>query len=185
MKCLPVVVLSSLLLICVSASAQSGRRSAKPSPVPTPKVEPSPDSASKPVTNNERSEVAAVAGEEYKCTNDGSISVVVQSSETEQVFAPDEVTTKAKVTSRPTPEYTKEARRRAMQGTIQFRVVLASTGKVASVRILKGLPLGLNESAIRAACKIEFRPALKDGQAVSQWLKGEFTFRLESSIFRN
>ena len=184
MKWLPMVVLSSLLLICVSASAQSGRRGAKPAPVPTPKVEPSPDPAKKPATDNVRSEVAAVAGEEYKCTNDGSLAVVVQSSEAEQVFAPDEVTTKAKVTLRPTPEYTKEARRRALQGTIQFRVVLAATGKVASVKILKGLPFGLNESAIRAACKIEFRPALKDSQAVSQWLKGEYTFRLESSIFR-
>ena len=185
MKCLPVVVLSSLLLICISASAQSGRRSTKPAPVPTPKVEPSPDPASKPATNNQRSEIAAVAGEEYKCTSDGSLAVVVQPSEAEQVFAPDEVTTKAKITVRPAPEYTKEARRRAVQGTIQFRVVLAATGKVASVKILRGLPFGLNESAIRAACKIEFRPALKDGQAVSQWVKGEFTFRLESSIFRN
>jgi len=73
----------------------------------------------------------------------------------------------------------------AVQGTIQFRVVLAATGKVTSVKILKGLPFGLNESAIHAACKIEFRPALKDGQPVTQWLKGEYTFRLESSIFRN
>ena len=183
MRPLSIFAGSLILLISVSAFAQSGRRGAKPAPVPTPKVEPSPDPASKPA-NDVRSEVAAVAGEEYKCTNDGSLAVVVQSSEAEQVFAPDEVTTKAKVTSRPTPEYTKEARRRALQGTIQFRVVLASTGKVASVKILKGLPLGLNESAIRAACKIEFRPALKDGQPVSQWLKGEFTFRLESSIFR-
>jgi TonB family protein len=184
MKCLPIFALSSLLLIGIHASAQSGRRGAKPAPVPSPTVEPSPDPANKATENKERSQVAAIAGEEYRCTNDGTLAVVVQSSEAEHIFAPDEVTTKAKITSRPAPEYTKEARRRAVQGTIQFRVVLAATGKVASVKILKGLPFGLNESAIHAACKIEFRPALKDGQPVTQWLKGEYTFRLESSIFR-
>lgn len=183
MKCLPIFALSSLLLISIHASAQSGRRGAKPAPVPSPTVEPSPDPANKPRENKET--VAAIPGEEYRCTNDGTLAVIVQSSEAEHIFAPDEVTTKAKITSRPAPEYTKEARRRAVQGTIQFRVVLAATGKVTSVKILKGLPFGLNESAIRAACKIEFRPALKDGQPVTQWLKGEYTFRLESSIFRN
>ena len=184
MKCLPILALISLLLISVCASAQSGRRGAKPAPVPSPTVAPSPDPANKPRENNERPQVAAVPGEEYKCTSDGAIGAVVHSSETEQVFAPNEVTTKAKITSRPNPEYTREARRRAVQGIIQFRVVLAASGAVASVKILKGLPFGLNESAVRAACKIEFRPALKDGQPVSQWLKSEYTFRLESSIFR-
>jgi TonB family protein len=184
MKCLPIFALSSLLLVSVPTAAQSGRRGAKPAPVPSPTVEPSPD-PNKATENKERSQVAAIAGEEYRCTNDGTLAVVVQSSEAERIFAPDEVTTKAKITSKRPPQYTKEARRRAVQGTIQFRVVLAATGKVTSVKILKGLPLGLNESAIHAACKIEFRPALKDGQPVTQWLKGEYTFRLESSIFRN
>src|SRR5438445_2922642 len=183
MNCLRIFALSSLLLTSSPASAQSGRRSAKPAPVPSPTVEPSPDPANKPRVNRET--VAAIPGEEYRCTNDGTLAVVVQSSEAEHLFAPDEVTTKAKVTSRPAPEYTKEARRRAVHGTIQFRVVLAATGKVTSVKIPKGLPFGSNETAIHAACKIEFRPALKDGQPVTQWLKGEYTFRLESSIFRN
>lgn len=116
MKCLPVFALSALLHTSVSASAQSGRRGAKPAPVPTPTVEPSPDPANKPRENNERRQVAAVPGEEYKCTSDGSLAVVVQSSETEQVFAPNEVTTKAKITSRPSSEYAREARRRAVQG---------------------------------------------------------------------
>jgi len=183
MKCLPIFALSSLLLIGGPAFAQSGRRGAKSAPVPSPTVEPSPNPANKPRENRETA--AAIAGEEYRCTNDGTLAVVVPSSEAEHIFAPDEVTTKAKIASRPAPEYTKEARRRAVQGTIQFRVVLAATGKVTSVKILKGLPFGLNESAIHAACKIEFRPALKDGQPVTQWLKGEYTFRLESSIFRH
>jgi protein TonB len=185
MKGLSIFALSSLLLISVPAAAQSGRRGAKPAPLPSPTVEPSPDPGNKATENKERLQVAAIAGEEYRCTNDGTLAVVVQSSEAAHIFAPDEVTTKAKVTSRPPPDYTKEARRRAVQGTVQVRVVLAASGKVTSVKILKGLPLGLNESAIHAACKIEFRPALKDGQPVTQWLKGEYTFRLESSIFRN
>jgi hypothetical protein len=50
---------------------------------------------------------------------------------------------------------------------------------------LRGLPFGLTESAIRAACKLEFKPAIKDGQSVSQWVTAEYVFRLpDSRLFR-
>jgi len=53
------------------------------------------------------------------------------------------------------------------------------------VRVVRGLPGGLTENGIKAACKIEFKPALKAGQPVSQWLNVEYVFRLaDSSIFK-
>ena len=181
MKYLSLLALCSIVLIANPASAQSGRKTIKPgSPaVATPTPEPTPA-----VQPPQKRQVVAIAGEDYKCTDDGSLAVVVKSDHPEQVFSNKEVTTKAKITSRPNPTYTNEARRRAVEGIIVVRVVLGADGKISSVRIVRGLPLGLNENAIQAACQIKFTPATKDGQPVSQWQNVEYTFRLDSSIFR-
>jgi hypothetical protein len=51
--------------------------------------------------------------------------------------------------------------------------------------VVRRLPYGLTENAIRVACKIKFKPAMKDGVQVSQWLNVEYAFRLaDSSIYQ-
>ena len=88
------------------------------------------------------------------------------------------------MTAKPKPSYTKEARRIGVQGFVTLRVLLSASGKISRVRVVKGLRAGLTENAIRAACKMEFKPAIKDGQRVSQWITAEYIFRLaDSSIF--
>jgi len=186
MKHLPVIVICWILLALGSVASQSGRRSTKPAATPTstPAVEATKQTPAKPA-ERDRAQLAAVPNEEYRCMDDGSVGVVVHSDEAEKVFAPNEVSIKAKILSRPKVEYTSEARRRAVEGIVAVRAVLLANGKVWSVKITnRGLPFGLNENAIHAACKMEFTPASKDGQRVSQWLKTEFLFRLESSVFR-
>jgi TonB family protein len=42
--------------------------------------------------------------------------------------------------------------------------VLEASGKLKVVRVVRGLGHGLDESAIRAAEQINFKPALRDGQ---------------------
>jgi hypothetical protein len=50
--------------------------------------------------------------------------------------------------------------------------------------VVRRLPYGLTENAIRAACEIKFKPAMKGGQPVAQWVSLQYAFRLaESSIF--
>ena len=177
---LPQIILFCLILGPATASAQSGRRSTKPPPAPPPPVVEEPKEKA-PVPKGP--EINAVPNEEYKCMDDGSLAVVVPSDETEKVFAPNEVTIKAKLLSKPRPEYTTEARRRAVEGAITVRVVVLQNGKVSTVKITgRGGPFGLNESAIHAACKMEFVPASKDGERVSQWFKTDIVFRLGSSI---
>ena|SRR5438445_6704400 len=184
MKVLSLLALS-LILAPLAVRAQSGRRSEKKPPAAPPVVAEPADKPAKPQPDRDKPQVAAISGEEYKCTNDGSLAVVVKSNEAEKIFAPNELTTKAIIRFRPKAENTREARQRSVQGNITLRVVQAASGKVSSVKIVsRGLPFGLNESAIHAACKIEFTPASKDGQFVTQWLKVEYTFRLESSIMR-
>ena len=57
-------------------------------------------------------------------------------------------------------------------------VVFGVNGIISSVRVVRGLPYGLTESAIEAARKIRFEPAMKDGRSVSVRGMLEFIFNL-------
>src|SRR5579883_2780857 len=70
----------------------------------------------------------------------------------------------AEILSKPTPAYTDEARRLRVEGEVLLEVVLEASGRVHVVRVVRGLGHGLDESAVRAAEQISFKPALRDGQ---------------------
>ena len=70
----------------------------------------------------------------------------------------------AEILSKPTPAYTEEARKMRVEGEVLLEVVLEATGHVRVLRIVRGLGHGLDESAVRAAQQISFKPALRDGQ---------------------
>jgi len=94
------------------------------------------------------------------------------------VFSAKEVSVKARVTSKPEPEYTEEARRRGISGTVVLRAILAANGRVVGVRVIKGLREGLTENAIKATGRIKFIPAMKDGKPVSQFVQLEYNFNV-------
>ncbi|HST10129.1 MAG TPA: energy transducer TonB [Terriglobales bacterium] len=70
----------------------------------------------------------------------------------------------AEILSKPTPAYTDEARKARVEGEVLLEVVLEASGKVKVLRVVRGLGHGLDESAVRAAEQINFKPALRDGQ---------------------
>lgn len=70
----------------------------------------------------------------------------------------------AEILSKPTPAYTEEARKMRVEGEVLLEVVLEATGHVRVLRVVRGLGHGLDESAVRAAQQISFKPALRDGQ---------------------
>ena len=70
----------------------------------------------------------------------------------------------AEITFKPRPAYTEEGRRLKVEGEVLIEVVFTATGQVRVQRIVQGLGHGLDESAIQAAQKIQFKPALKDGR---------------------
>lgn len=74
--------------------------------------------------------------------------------------------------------YTEEARANKIQGTVVLSVVYTADGRITDIRVVRGLPDGLSESAIEAAKKIRFRPAVKNGQPVSVRGNIEFNFTL-------
>ena len=177
-------MIAALVLILIfggSAFAQSGRRNKPtPTPIPTPEAKPSPSPvASLPA----RSQVTAERDHDYSCTSDGTLAHLLDPPEVAG-FSPKEVDTKAEITARPNPTYTREARRMGIQGVVVLKVLLLANGKLDRVRVVRRLPWGLTENAIFAACEIKFKPAMKAGKEVSQWATLEYGFRLaDSSIF--
>jgi protein TonB len=89
-----------------------------------------------------------------------------------------EVDQKARLLSKPEPQYTEEARRNQLSGTVVLRAVFSSSGEVVQIRALRTLPFGLTERAIAAARQIQFVPALKGGQRVSVSMQLEYNFNL-------
>jgi TonB family protein len=70
----------------------------------------------------------------------------------------------AEITFKPRPVYTDEGRQLKIEGEVLLDVVFSATGQIRIVKVVRGLGHGLDESAVRAAEKIQFKPALKDGQ---------------------
>ena len=178
MLLIPVLIL--ILISGASAFAQSGRRTV---PVPTPSPTPTPEATPSPTALPSRSQVTAEKDQDYRCTDDGTLAHLLDQDQATG-YSPKEVDVKAEVTAKPEPGYTREARRLGVQGVVILKVLLLDDGKLDRVRVVRRLPYGLTENAIRAACEIKFKPAIKGGQPVSQWATLEYGFRLaNSSIF--
>jgi TonB family protein len=155
------LLLSLSLMLVVSASPQSGRKSPAPKPAPAPSpLPPEPDQPDKSETN------------------DPSRPAPPQFIDGERIYRNREVDQKPRVSKKPTPSYAREARTAGVQGTVVLRCIFNATGKVTNIRVVSGLPFGLTERSIAAAEKIQFKPAIKDGKAVSVWMELQYNFHL-------
>ena len=96
----------------------------------------------------------------------------------DRVYNPPDVTQRARVLFKPEPQYTEEARKTGITGTVILRVVFSRTGEVTNIRATKTLPAGLTEKAIAAARQIRFVPATRNGQPVSMYMQLEYNFNL-------
>jgi TonB family protein len=107
------------------------------------------------------------------------VSAVFFRSDTgERVYSGRDVDVKPRLLKKPEPTYTKEALDNKVEGTVILSVVFSKTGRVEYIQVFQGLPDGLTEESIKAAQKIEFVPAMKDGNAVSMWIQLEYYFSL-------
>ncbi|HEY6215133.1 MAG TPA: TonB family protein [Pyrinomonadaceae bacterium] len=166
-----------ILIFGTFAFAQSGRRARPPAPTPTPTPEEKPSTI---LSTPRREQVTAEKDQDYSCTNDGSLAHLLDPPAVAG-FSPKEVDVKAEITERPEPEYTREARSVGIQGNVVLKLLLLGNGKLDRVRVVRRVPYGLTENAIRAACEIKFKPAQKAGKEVSQWVTVEYPFRLAHS----
>lgn len=67
------------------------------------------------------------------------------------------------ILSKPRPMYTAEARQLHVEGEVLVEVTFAASGQLQVGHVVRGLGHGLDESALRAAQQIRFRPAQRDG----------------------
>lgn len=96
----------------------------------------------------------------------------------EKIFRTSEVSSRARVISKPEPSYTESARKFSITGTVVVRAIFSRNGEVTNLRIIRKLPHGLTQQAANAARAIRFTPAVKDGQSVSMWIQLEYNFNL-------
>jgi TonB family protein len=64
------------------------------------------------------------------------------------------------------------------EGKVLVRMILGANGKVSNITILQGGPPEINKRVVKAAKKIKFTPAEKDGRKVSQYVTIEYTFKV-------
>ena len=82
------------------------------------------------------------------------------------------------ILQRAPPNYTEEARRQGISGSIAMVAELKSDATVGEVKVVEGLAAGLDESAIEAARSTVFLPAVKDGQFVTVRIPMTMTFSI-------
>jgi TonB family protein len=78
----------------------------------------------------------------------------------------------------PQPRYTEEARNNKIEGNVTLRILVGTDGQVHQVRVVRGLPDGLDDQAIQAAYQLRFKPAMKGGNAVAYWQTISIEFNL-------
>lgn len=77
------------------------------------------------------------------------------------------------------PTYTEEGRQNRIQGVVILETIIDANGDVARVKVLKGLPLGLTESAVETAKQWKYRPATRFGEPVAVVMNVTVRFSLQ------
>ena len=90
-----------------------------------------------------------------------------------------EVTSAPRFLQIPRPLYTAAARNNGVSGTVILSVVFLSDASVGDIKLIRSLPDGLTDQAIKAAKLNNFEPAMKNGRAVSVRGNVEYKFIID------
>ena len=77
------------------------------------------------------------------------------------------------------PNYPDSAKKDRVQGIVTLEAVVKKDGTVGEVTVKKPLHPELDEEAVKAMKKWEFKPGTKDGKAVDVAVEVEMTFNLK------
>ena len=75
-------------------------------------------------------------------------------------------------------DYTEDARRRNVEGEVVMEIVVRRDGSVSDIKLISGLPSGLNDRAMAAVRQWRFSPATRLGQPVDVIVEVAVEFKL-------
>jgi TonB family protein len=79
---------------------------------------------------------------------------------------------------KPNPAYSAEGRERKIQGDVVLEVIFLASGQIKVIGVVSGLGYSMDDEAIRAAQRIRFTPAMRDGKPVDFPARLRIEFRL-------
>jgi periplasmic protein TonB len=77
------------------------------------------------------------------------------------------------------PNYPDSAKQKGIRGNVELEVVVKKDGTVGDVKVKKSLDAELDEEAVRAMKKWEFKPGTKERKPVDVLVDVEMTFNLK------
>ena len=77
------------------------------------------------------------------------------------------------------PRYTENARRAGVQGAVILEAIIDEQGNVTDVRVLRGLPMGLDREAVSAVQQWKFRPAMMASKPVKVYFNLTVNFAIQ------
>ena len=82
------------------------------------------------------------------------------------------------IIAKPRPVYSEEARALKIEGEVLLEVLFGANGQLHVIHVAQGLGHGLDEAAIAAANKMQFKPALQNGSPVDSTAIVHVVFQL-------
>jgi protein TonB len=88
------------------------------------------------------------------------------------------VTTQPVLLTKKEPDYSEEARKVRLQGTVALVIEIDARGIPQNIRVWQGLGFGLDERAVDAVRSWRFQPATRNGKPVPSGARVDVSFRL-------
>jgi TonB family protein len=92
--------------------------------------------------------------------------------------SPERNVTPPRATYSPAPEFSEQARKHKITGTVVLSLTVGVDGIPRDIKVEKGIGYGLDEKAVEAVSRWKFDPALKDGQPIEKQINVEASFNL-------
>jgi TonB family protein len=139
-----------------------------------------------PMSRRRAAAIVAVAGFAVVVTTGAAIAqfpigIAVRAQSRPEVFKAGDGVSLPRVLTEVKPEYTKEAMDAKIQGTVQVRAVVLTSGDVSDVEVVQSLDdrYGLDRNAVAAAKQWKFVAGSKDGRPVAVEITLEMKFALK------
>ena len=82
------------------------------------------------------------------------------------------------VLTAPEPEFSDEARKKHISGSVLVYLQISEEGQVEKVHVIRGVGYGLDEKAMEAIQQYVFKPAMENGHPVRVEINVEVNFQL-------